>query len=641
MTRAGIGSAMDSVVVDVTRSENARFRPVAITAVTLEDAFWQPRRKINRDIMLPAQFDLCERTGRFANFRRAAGTEAGEYQGQYYNDSDVYKLLESASWALAGEDDPELKALVDLLIDDISAAQQPDGYLHTYFTLVRPGERWTNFDLHEMYCAGHLFQAAVAHYRSTGETRLLDVARRFADHICERFGPEDEGKQFGNDGHPEIEMALVELYRATGDRKYLEESQYLVGNRGYGRVSAHPYGRFPASYGQDHVPFHQSTRLEGHAVRAVYLNCGATDIAVETDVPELRTALDTMWHSMVSRQMYIHGGLGPRHENEGFGPDDYELPNHRAHAETCASVANVMWNWRLLLLTGESRYADLMEQTLYNSVLSGVSLDGKGYFYQNPLSDNGTHRRQTWFTTACCPGNVSRTLAQLPGYYYTTSESAVWVHLYGSNRATLPLSDDITVQLVQRTNYPWSGEIVIEVGTAGTFDLHLRLPGWCADGWNVTLNGGAVGHTVTAEGYLCISRAWQAGDVVTLDLPMPVRRVTSHPLVAENHSRVALMRGPLLYCLEGADHPGTDVRLVELRETSAFAPEHRADLLDGVMVLRGEGWVRAAGDESLYRAASTNGEAGELTSVSVTAIPYYAWANREPGPMLVWLPMAR
>lgn len=641
MSLSGQTTTPHAVIVDTSQSEHACLRPVSITAVRLEDEFWQQRRKINREVMLPAQYDLCERTGRIDNFRWAAGKLAGERQGEYFNDSDVYKLLESASWVLAGTDDPDLKALVDSLIDDIASAQQPDGYLNTYFMFERESERWQNFDLHEMYCAGHLIQAGIAHYRSTGETRLLDIARRFADHICARFGPATTGKQFGNDGHPEIEMALVELYRTTGDPQYLDEAQFLVDNRGYGRVSDQPFGRFSQEYHQDHKPFRDLTRLEGHAVRAVYLNCGAADILAEKEEPQLRAALDRMWESMTSRQIYINGGLGPRHENEGFSDEDYELPNQRAHAETCASVANFMWNWRLLLLTAEARYVDLMELELFNSALSGVSLDGKGYFYQNPLSDDGHHRRQEWFGTACCPGNISRLLSELPGYFYTTSENAVWAHLYASNSATVTLPNGSIIELIQRTDYPWSGAISIETGTAGTYDLYLRLPGWCEAGWTVSVNGAAADYSLTAGNYIRVARTWAAHDIVTLNLPMPVQYVESHPYITENAGKVALMRGPLLYCVEGVDHPDTDVRRLTLTQASHFEPEYVPDLLNGVVVLRGSAQVRAEKpwEKRLYRTRNSAAEAEALPTTTVTAIPYYTWANRDPAPMLVWLPM--
>ena len=629
-----------AVIVDTSQSEYAYLRPVSITAVRLEDEFWQRRRQINREVMLPAQYDLCERTGRIDNFRWAAGKQSGEHQGAYFNNSDVYKLLESASWMLAGADDPDLSALVDGLIEDIASAQQPDGYINTYFMGEHESERWQNFDLHEMYCAGHLMQAAVAHYRSTGETKLLDVATRFADHICERFGPESAGKRFGNDGHPEIEMALVELYRATGDEKYLREAQFLVDNRGHGQVSPRPFGRFSQTYHQDHKPFRELTRLDGHAVRAVYLNCGATDIVAEKEEPELRAALDRMWESMTSRQMYISGGLGPRYENEGFSEEDYELPNHRAHAETCASVANFMWNWRMLLLTADARFADLMELELFNGALSGVSLDGKSYFYQNPLEDDGHHRRQEWFGTACCPGNISRLLSELPGYLYSTTDSGVWAHLYASNSAVLTLPNGSEIELTQRTNYPWSGEINLETITAGTYDLYLRLPGWCDTDWTISINGEAADYSLTDGNYLRVARTWAAHDVITLNLPMPVQYVESHPYATENVGKVALMRGPMLYCVEGVDHPDTDVRLLALTKTSHFEPEYVPDLLNGVVVLRGSAQVKVdkTWGKRLYRPRNSD-QAAAPHMTTVTAIPYYAWANRAPAPMLVWLPI--
>ena len=426
---------LNPVVVDTAHSPHARLRPVALTAVTLQDTFWTARRAINRRVMIPAQYNLCERTGRIDNFRRAAGTFNGPFQGMFFNDSDVYKLLEAAAWQLADGPDAELEALIDGLIGVIAAAQQPDGYLNTYFMFEREYERWTNFDLHEMYCAGHLFQAAVAHYRVTGKTTLLDVAVRLADHICARFGPEAEGKHFGTDGHPEVEMALVELYRVTHNEKYLNQARYFIAVRGSGRLGK-PFGSQNSAYHQDRVPFSELTRLEGHAVRAVYLNCGAADVIAETDDPAIRTALDRMWHTMTTRQMYVHGGLGSRYETEGMGRD-FELPNSRAYAETCASVANFMWNWRMLMLDGDSRYADLLELALYNSALSGASLDGHAYFYQirsvttvSTAAKNGSQRRVVRAILRGCWQRCPVTCTALPSIRcgFTCTQAALSAH---------------------------------------------------------------------------------------------------------------------------------------------------------------------------------------------------------------------
>jgi uncharacterized protein len=630
-------SETTSVVVDMTSSPHAVLHPIPATCVTIEDRFWQPRREVNRRVMIPAQYKLCEETGRMDNLRRAAGKLSGEFTGWFFNDSDVYKWIEAAAWQLTAGPDAELESLIDKLGDEIADAQQPDGYLNSYFMAERADRRWTDFDRHEMYCAGHLFQAAVAYYRLTGKTKLLDVSRRFADHICARFGTDDQGKHFGTDGHPEIEMALVELYRVTGEKKYLEQVDYFIDVRGSGRLGR-PFGRFDSSYHQDHVPFRQLSRLEGHAVRAVYLNCGAADLYAETGDPALLTALDRMWDSMTRRQIYLNGGLGSRYEYEGFGPN-YELPNGRAHAETCASVANVMWNWRMLLLRGESRYADMMELSLYNSVLAGVSLDGSAYYYQNPLSDDGNHRRERWFAVACCPSNVSRMLAQLPGYFYSTSEEGIWVHLYARSSVEVNLSGGATVHLTQRTDYPWSGDIEIETETIGMYALFLRVPGWCDGNYTLTVNGKPADGELLLNGYLKVSREWQAGDILNLRLLMDIRRIESHPYVTDNQGRVALMRGPVLYCVERADNSTFDVRLLKLSDAGALTATFVRDLLDGVTVLRGSATLLAADDawnSALYRRVGSILD-GETRHVEFMAIPYYAWANREPGPMQVWI----
>lgn len=631
-------SGAHPVVVDTTLSKYARLKPVALNAVTLNDNFWQPRQQINQQVMLPAQYRLCKDTGRIDNFRRAAGITGGEFQGLFFNDSDVYKWLEAAAWSLANLPNADLETLIDEVIEVIAAAQQPDGYLNTYFMFERAKDRWTDFSLHEMYCAGHLFQAAIACYRTTGKSKLLEVSLRLADHLYDRFGPEETGKQFGACGHPEVEMALVELYRVTGEAKYLELAQYFIGARGSKRITLAPVFGADFAYHQDHVPFRELSRMEGHAVRAVYLNCGGADVLAETGEERLQAALDRMWQNMTTRQMYLSGGLGPRYNNEGFGRD-YELRNVRAHSETCAAVANVMWNWRMLALTGQARYADVMEQALYNGTLAGVSLDGRGYFYQNPLSDDGGHRREEWFTCACCPGNVSRLLASLAGYLYSTSTEGIWVHLFAASQATLQLPGGQTVSFSQKTGYPWSGEISLETETAGHFTFFVRRPGWCTQGWSVTINGQVIEPVLSETGYLQIERHWQVGDQVHLSWPMPVRFIECNPNVTENQGRVALMRGPLLYCVESADHPGLDVRRLVLPENPDFKAEFWPDLLQGVVVLQGPAYLPAAestwGDQ-LYRVKPA-AEAAPSQPVEITAIPYYAWANREAGPMQVWL----
>ncbi len=623
-----------AVVVDTRQSPFVRLRPLSLDAVTIDDTFWAPRRRVNHAVTLPEQYAQLEQTGRLHNLRRAAGQEQGAFEGRFFNDSDVYKWLEAAAWVLATERDERLQAQVDDLIALIAAAQDADGYLDTYFTFARVPERWTDLAvMHELYCAGHLIQAAVAHHRARGRRDLLDVAVRLADHIVATFNP--MGRQ-GADGHPEIEMALVELSRDTGDERYRHQAQFFVDQRGQ-----HPPTISGKEYHQDHAPVRAQHEVVGHAVRALYLYAGMTDLYAETGEQALWEALDTLWRNLQGRKIYITGGAGARHEGEAFG-DDYELPNRRAYAETCAAIAHVMWAWRLLLVTGEACYGDALETALYNGVLSGISLDGETYFYENPLADRGNHRRQPWFGTACCPPNVARLLASLPGYVYTTSDKGLWVHLYATGTATAALTDVGVVTLRQQTNYPWDGEITLTIDPpdVALFSLFLRVPKW-AEGASVTVNDEVIGAPVRPGHYMEIRRQWAQGDVIRLTLPLAVRLLSSHPYVINNRDRVALVRGPLVYCVEAADHPGVDPWDLVLSTDAAWRVEREPDLLGGIMVLRTED-ARARVDDGwegqLYRSFDTPSAA--TTRVPLTAIPYYVWANRDAGPMQVWLPIA-
>ncbi len=619
-------------VVDTSSSPFARLHPLPVNAVRLDGAFWGPRRQLAREVSLPLQYEYLERTGRLDNFRRAAGQQQGPFEGLYFNDSDVYKWLEAAAWFLATDPDPALDQLVDRVVADIAAAQQPDGYLDTYYILGNLNARWSELPrTHELYCAGHLFQAAVAHFRATGKTTLLDVARRFADCICDTFGPEASGRRPGTDGHPEIEMALVELARATGTRRYLEEALYFLNARGYGYAGGDEYR-------QDHTPFRELEGMVGHAVRAVYLAAGAADLYAETGDPTLRETLERLWADMATTKLYVTGGIGARYEGESFG-QPYELPNERAYAETCAAIGNVMWNWRMLLLTGDARFADLLELALYNGVLAGYSLDGRAYFYVNPLAADGSHRRQPWFTCACCPPNLARLLASLPGYFSSVSDQGIWVHLYAQGTADITLPGGQSVRLHQHTSYPWEGGIEVEVDGAGEFSLFLRVPVWCADGASLHVNGQTA--TDPAPGrYVEVRRAWQPGDTVELSLPMPPRLLVSHPYVAENAGRVALVRGPLVYCVEQADHPGIELRDLVLPVDATISTEDRPDLLGGVVALRARACLVPPGPawaDTLYHTARGDQSSASAGEVELLAIPYYAWANREPGRMQVWL----
>ena len=616
-----------SVVVDTTESPAAQLKPVPIGAVRMTDEFWAARLRQMREVTLPSQYELMEETGRIDNFRRASGKIKGEFKGIYFNDSDVYKWIEGCAYSLAYERAPKIEEMADKVIDEIAAAQREDGYLNTFYTFEKGEERWSNLrDMHELYCAGHLFHAAVAYHRATGRRKLLDVAIRFADHIYETFGPD---KRPGTPGHPQIEMALVELYRETGDRRYLELSQFFVDQRGRGVIGGSPYHI-------DHKPFRELDEVVGHAVRSIYLNCGAADIYMETGENALMETLERLWHNMTQRRMYVTGGVGARHQGEAFG-GDYELPNEHAYAETCAAVANAMWNWRMLLASGEEKFADVMELTIYNGALSGISLDGKCYFYVNPLSDRGEHRRQRWFGCACCPPNIIRLIGAVPGEIYSTSQGGIWVHLYASNTAEISL-DRNRIRLTQRTRYPWDGEveITIEPESEPEFSLMLRVPGWC-DGADISVNGQKIASDVQPGRYFELKRSWRKGDKVELSIPMRVQMLTAHPRVESSWNRIAFKRGPIIFCLEHEDNPGFDVWCAGIRVNSEPIAEFRPDLLGGVMTVKCDGIASEMGiwEDKLYLPIGSVSQTER--PVRITAIPYYAWANRDPGPMTVWM----
>ena len=618
---------MVTLLVNTLESPWARLKPIPIEHVKIIDKFWAPRLKTLREETLPSQYNLMEETGRIDNFRRAAGKVKGPFRGAYYNDSDVYKWVEAACLTLAYEHDQKIATLLTNVIDEIVAAQDEDGYLNTYFTYEKKRLRWTNLrDMHELYCAGHLFQAAIAYHRSTGEKELLTTAVRFADHIASVFGP---GKRRGTPGHPEIEMALVELYRETRKEEYLELAQFFLDQRGYGLIG----GNIVLI---DHKPFRQLDEIVGHAVRAIYLCCGATDIFMETGERELYETLEKLWKNMVYKRMYVTGGVGSRHAGEAFG-DDYELPNRRAYSETCASVANVMWNWRMLLATGESRFTDIMELALYNAALAGISLNGREYFYVNPLADRGRHRRQRWFGCACCPPNIARLLASVPGMIYSTSDNAIWVHLYVASVARIELKGN-EVRITQETEYPWDGriDVTVEPSKDDEFSLYLRIPGWCRAA-TVNVNGRKVRKSVKPSTYLEISRVWGTGDRVEIELDMPVTLLKSHPYVLNNNYRVAIKRGPVVYCLEQADNPEYDVWNIAIVPETKFTATYEPELLGGVVVIEGNGIGLdiSAWNNKLY--AEMDEVQVKAIPVKFKAVPYYAWANRSPGPMIVWI----
>ena len=593
-------------------------RPVPFTDVTIEDAFWAPRVRTNREASLPHCFEMCERTGRLRNFAKAAGKMAGKYEGAHFNDSDVFKIVEGAAYALATHPDAKLQKRLDETIALIAAAQQPDGYLNTYITLTRPNERWRHIHpgaRHELYCAGHLIEAGAAHFEVTGKRTLLDVAVKLADHIDSVFGP---GKRLEPPEHQQIEIGLVRLYRATGDKRYLRLAQFFLDQRG--NAEGHKlYG--PQM--QDHLPVRQQREAVGHAVRMMYQCAAMADVAAETGDAELLAACRRLWDSTTLRKMYITGGVGARRGGEAFG-GDYELPNDTAYAETCAAIGLLFFAHRMFLLEPDGRYADVMERVLYNALPASTSLDGRRFFYVNPLASRGTHHRKPWYGCACCPSNVVRVFPTIGQYIYARSDEALYVNLYVASRAKVRLGGGL-VRVSQETRYPWEGEVTLtlEPERPAAFALLLRIPGWCERA-TLKLNGEAVGEPALVNGYAAIRRTWRSGDRVELTLPMPVRRVAAHPRVAANRGRVALQRGPVVYCLEGADHD-IGLRHMALDAEAALATEHRPDLLGGVTVIEGSASTRWAGSPT-------------TKPVPFLAAPYGAWDNRQAGGMLVWLP---
>jgi DUF1680 family protein len=591
---------------------------VPFQEVHINDAFWGPRLRTNRVATVEANLRQCERTGRIRNFAVAAGLERGKHEGALYNDSDVYKMIEGIAYALADRRDPDLERRADHVIDLIAAAQKPDGYLNTFYTLVEPQNRWKNIQHgHELYCSGHLIEAAVAYQQATGKRKLLDVARRLADHIASVFGP---GKRIDTCGHEELELALVKLYRATGQRRYLEQARFFLDTRGHAEGR-----RLFGEYAQDHKPIREQTEVTGHAVRAMYLYCGMADVGALTGDDGLLKAIEAIWHDVVERKMYLTGGIGPSASNEGFTVP-YDLPNDTAYAETCAAIGMALWNHRMFLLSGDGRYADVLEREAYNGLLSGVSLAGDRFFYSNPLGSVGSHHRVPWFDCSCCPTNVVRYLPAMGERAWARRGNGVWAVLYMGNTTTLGL-DGGSVRLKEETKYPWDGDVAITVEPQRpfAFDLHLRVPAWCKQTPALSVNGEAVAGVRPDHGYVSLSRTWKAGDVVRLHLPMSVERIHADPRVKADVGRVALQRGPVVYCLEGGDNPAS-VRNLALPRDARLEAHFHQDLLGGVVVVTGEAL-----------AATRSGKRVGSRAARFTAVPYYAWDNRAPGPMVVWL----
>ena len=623
---------------------------VPFTDVKITDDFWAPRIDTNRKVTVWYDFQKCEETGRIANFARAGGLEEGTFQGIAFNDSDVAKVVEGAAYLLALQPDRKLDKYLDDLIVKIAAAQEDDGYLYTARTLgftnrMTGPERWSHCaHNHELYNVGHLYEAAVAHFQATGKRSLLNVAIKNADLVCKVFGP-GEGQIVDVPGHEEIEIGLVKLSQATGDKKYLDQAKFFIDMRGRTDRRKQIYG----AYAQDHMPVVEQSEAVGHAVRGGYLYAGVADVAALTGEQAYIDAIDRIWTDVVSRKLYLIGNVGQHGAGEGYA-GAYTLPNVRAYNETCAAIALAMWNHRMFLLHGEAKYIDVLERIIYNGFLAGISLSGDRFFYPNPLAcdmkfkfNHGSFERSPWFGCSCCPVNIVRFIPSIAGYVYAARGNGAFVNLFigGSGKVNL---GGRTVTLTQKTQYPWNGAVTITVdpGKAGEFALHVRVPGWSqgqplpsdlyryvspdAPDYTLRVNGKAASPKIEA-GYAVLRRTWKAGDTVELDLPMPIRRVLAHEKIADDRGRVAIERGPIVYCVEGADHDGKVMNLY-LPDDATLAPEVRADLLGGVTVLRGKGAAVYRGEDK--KAATKPAE--------LTMIPYYAWCHRGPNEMTVWLP---
>ncbi|MBN1694357.1 glycoside hydrolase family 127 protein [candidate division WOR-3 bacterium] len=617
--------------------------PVSFTDVKLTDNFWLKRIESNRTVTIPYGFEKCENEGRIRNFAKAGGLLEGKYEGKMpFDDTDVYKIIEGASYSLAVHPDSELENYIDGIIEKISAAQEEDGYLCTWKTInpdttpawwVEPGPRWHNLgSSHELYNAGHMYEAAVAHYRATGRRNFLDIALKNADLITETFGP---GKKLEVPGHQIIETGLIKLYLVTKNRKYLDMAKFFLDQRG--NSQGHElYG----PYSQDHKLVTEQDEAVGHAVRAVYMYSGMADIAAIMSDSSYLKAVDKIWENVVSKKLYITGGIGARHDGESFG-DDYELPNLTSYNETCAAIGNIYWNHRMFLLHGEAKYIDVLERTLYNGMISGVSLKGNSFFYPNCLESDGKYKfnqgsltRKPWFDCSCCPTNVIRFIPSVPDYIYAYRDDSLYINLFVASEANIEMRN-IRLNIYQETEYPWDGNVKIIVAPAKEeiFTIKIRIPGWAREkvipsdlyrylkkddeGFTLKVNGELFDLEMN-KGFAVLTRKWSKGDRVELDLPMPVRRVLSHEEVKSNRNKIALTRGPIVYCAEWVDN-GISVLNMVIPDNAEMKAEYKEDLLEGLVIIKGNVLDKKGGKAELV------------------AIPYYAWSHRGPGEMAVCL----
>jgi len=621
-------------------------QPVPFTEVRVNDDFWKPRMEINRTVTIPHAFKKCEETGRMDNFAIAAGLKQGEQQGIYpFDDTDVYKTIEGASYSLMLHPDPQLEAYLDSVITLIAAAQEDDGYLYTARTNKAErlknwfGEnRWEKIrGSHELYNLGHLYEAAVAHFQATGKRNLLDVALKSADLIDQTFG---YGKLQTPPGHQVIEIGLVKLYRISGEERYLNLAKFFLDVRGKPLEGRELWGE----YNQDHEPAINQDEAVGHAVRASYMYAGMADVAALTGDASYTKAIDRLWENVVGKKLYIIGGIGATGSGEAFGKN-YELPNMSGYNETCAAIGNVFWNHRLFLLHGHAKYIDVLERTLYNGLISGVSLDGNLFFYTNPLASVGQHTRSPWFGCACCPGNITRFMASVPGYIYAHQKDEIYVNLFIANEATIKLKNQ-AVKIQQETRYPWQGSVKITINPEienGKFSVLVRIPGWSQnqpitsdlyrfldsnnEQASIKVNGEPISVRLK-NSYAEISRKWNRGDIIDLQLHMPIRRVVAHDSVQADLGRVALQQGPIVFCAEHPDNEDGHVLNLLLPDNEALTTEFRTDLLNGIQIIKGNAMA--------YKAGRTEASL-EKSEQNFIAIPYYAWAHRGKGEMTVWL----
>jgi DUF1680 family protein len=619
-----------------------QYQNVNFSRVQITDDFWKPKIEKVSLVTIPVCIDQTEvKTPRIQNFEIAAGKRKGKFKGIFYDDSDVFKALEAMAYSLKNHPDAVIEKKADDWIDLIAASQLPDGYINTYYSLQFPEKRWTDMSMHEDYNGGHLIEAAVAYYEATGKRKLLDVAIRFANHFNSLFGP---GKRDWVTGHQELELALVKLYKTTKENKYLKLADWLLSERGHQKAVGYTWTDWKdTAYAQDIKPVKEQKEITGHAVRAMYMYTGAADVASLTGDQGYMHAMKDVWEDVVYRNMYITGGIGSSGGNEGFGVD-YELPNENAYCETCASVGMVLWNQRMGMLTGESKYVDILEKSLYNGALDGISLAGDKFFYGNVLASTGRQARRDWFGTACCPANIARLIESLGNYIYGYSNNSIWVNLFvGSN--TIVSVNDQAIPINMKTNYPWDGqiELVLSPEKKTKFVLRIRIPGWvqgdavpgglytfqdtAKSNITVNLNGKKADYTLD-KGYLVIDREWNNKDKVTIDLPMDIKRVNSRMEVKANIERVALQRGPIIYCVEGMDNAGKTMNIV-LPKSSLLATSKQMILNEQVVSIQTDATVVTV---------SPNGDDVKAEKRKITAIPYYTWNNRGAGQMLVWLP---